>query len=399
MTRSLTRSLRKAGRLPALAVTLSILAVALWYFALGGLTDSGGSSSDSVARATGSPQLIYSEFGRNADVIWSAAGDDPSRRKALATVKHAPDYGIFPSLSPDGRRIAYTVLPPSSAQADVTVPAEVWVMDADGGNRVRLTTAADLPVAPVWAPDSGSLVIRRSTARENAAGAFQLVRITLKGVETVLLDTNLGVFPVGFSPDGATFYYVQLSPSGTDLGRMATAGGPATIVAHLSDDFARDWHLSPDGTRLSFLAPRNTGDRVSYAASVLDLGSNGVSVLRAASAAAAASNADEFNPIWHPNGRDLTVGRLTPGGGGAPALQMAAAGVGAERSMAAPPQGFDVPLSWSLGGRYLAVRFFEGNSVTNPGRSWVMVVDGEAKRQAISLTSDIEVLGWRDGGG
>ena len=73
--------------------------------------------------------------------------------------------------------------------------------------------------------------------------------------------------------------------------------------------------------------------------------------------------------------------------------------MGAERSMAVPPQGFDVPLSWSLDGRYLAVRFFEGNSVTNPGRSWVMVVDGGAKRQAISLTSDIEVLGWRDGGG
>jgi Tol biopolymer transport system component len=398
LTRSLLRTLRRAGRLPVLAVIFTVIAFGLWHFTLSSLT-SGDSSSGSVARATGSPQIIYSEFGQNADTIWTAPGEDLSRRTALATVDHAPDYGIFPSLSPDGRRIAYTVLAPDSGLADVSAPAEVWVMDGDGGNRRRIAVGADLPVIPVWAPDSASLVFRRSVPRENAAGAFQLVRITLRGVETVLLDTNLGVFPVGFSPDEATFYFVQLSPSGTDLGRMATAGGPATVVAHLSDDFARDWHLSLDGTRLAFLAPRNTGDRVSYSASVLDLAGGGVSVMMAASAVTAAAGADEFNPIWHPNGRDLTVGRLTSGRTGAPALQMAAEGVGAERSLAAPAQGFDVPLSWSLDGRYLAVRFFEGSSVTNPGRSWVMVIDGGSKRQTVSPSSDIEVLGWRGGGG
>ncbi len=78
--------------------------------------------------------------------------------------------------------------------------------------------------------------------------------------------------------------------------------------------------------------------------------------------------------------------------------EMAAAGVGAERSLAAPPRGFDVPLAWSADGAYLAVRFFEGSSVTNPGRSWVMVVGG-SKRQTVAATSDIEVLGWRNGGG
>jgi hypothetical protein len=139
---------------------------------------------------------------------------------------------------------------------------------------------------------------------------------------------------------------------------------------------------------------------VSYSATVLDLGGgdSAAPVLRAASAAAAQGNADEFNPIWNPNGRDLTVGRLASGSAGAPALQMAAAGVGAERSLAAPPRGFDVPLVWSADGGYLAVRFFEGSSVTNPGRSWVMVVGG-SKRQTVAATSDIEVLGWRDGGG
>ncbi len=398
LTRSLTRIVHRAARPVALAAVVAVLAAGLWHFALGGLM-SGDDSSGSVARATGSPQLIYSEFSRNSDTIWTAAADNLSQRRAIATVGHAPEYGIFPSLSPDGHRIAYTVLPPDGGQADIAAPAEVWVMDGNGAGRRRLAVDADLPVTPVWAPDSGSLVFRRSVPRENAAGSFQLVRITLAGVETVLVDADVGLFPVGFSPDGATFYYVQLSANGTDLGRVAATGGPAAPVAHLSDDFARDWHLSPDGARLAFLAPRYTGDRVSYSATVLDLGGDSAApVLRAASAATALSDADEFNPIWNPNGRDLTVGRLTSGSAGAPALQMAAAGVGAERSLAAPPRGFDVPLAWSADGGYLAVRFFEGSSVTNPGRSWVMVVGG-SKRQTVAATSDIEVLGWRDGGG
>jgi Tol biopolymer transport system component len=399
LTRGLKRIGRRAGRPVALAAILAILAAGLWHFALGGLLNGGGSPSDSVALATDSPQLIYSEFGQNSDTIWAAAADDLSRRRAIATVAHTPEYGIFPSLSPDGGRIAYTVLPADGGLADIAAPAEVWVMDGNGAGRRRLAVNADLPVTPVWAPDGGSLVFRGSVLRENAAGSFQLVRTTLAGEETVLVAADVGLFPVGFSPDGATFYYVQLSPSGSDLGRVAATGGPAAPVAHLSDDFARDWHLSPDGTRLAYLAPRYAGDRVSYSATVLDLtGNSGGPLLSAASASAAPSAADEFNPIWSPDGRDLTVGRLTSGSAAAPVLQMSAAGAGAERSLAAPPRGFDVPLAWSADGGYLAVRFFEGNSVTNPGRSWVMVVGG-SQRQTVAATSDIDVLGWRDGGG
>jgi Tol biopolymer transport system component len=399
LARSIIRILATAAKPAVVAVIVIALAAGLWRYAIGDLViDSDSPSSGSVARATGPPQLLYSEFGRNEDTLWVTAVDDISQRTSIATVEHAPEYGIFPSLSPDGGHIAYTVLP-VSGRASIDAPAEVWLMDSDGSDRRRLAIGADLPITPVWAPDSGSIVFRRSSASDDAAGAFQLVRITLAGSETVLLETNLGLFPVGFSPDGSLLYYVQLSQSGTDLGRVSAAGGSAALIAHLSDDFARDWHLSPDGSRLAFLAPRPTGDRVSFSAAVLELAVGGDRQLKVASAVAGQGQADEFNPIWHPNGRDLTVGRLTAGDGGAPALRIAAAGTGTQKSLAAPPHGFDVPLSWSPDGSYLAVRFFEGDSAMTPGRSWVTVVDGGGERQTVSANSDIEIVGWLDGGG
>jgi len=392
LTRGVVRVLGRIGKAAAAALILGALAAGLWHFALAGLVRGDERPSPaSVAQATGSPLLIYSEFGTNSDAIWAARADDLSERIPIATVDHAAEYGIYASLSPNGRYIAYTALPSSGAKPGIDSPAEVWVMDSDGRHRRRLATGADLPIEPVWAPDSASLVFRRSNGGDSAS-SFQLVRVTLAGAETEMLDTSQGVLPVGFAPDGS-LYFTQFSAAGTDLEQVAPSGD-GVPVAHLSDDFARDWHLSPDGSRLAFLAPRLSADIASFRAMVVDIGAGKESTLKAMTAVQAED--DEFNPIWRPNG-ELTVGRLKPSASGAPVLRIA--GDQPVGAMAAPPLGFDVPLSWSPDGTYLAVRFFEGSSAANPGRSWVMVVSTTGVRHTVSANSDVAVLGWFGGGG
>ena len=389
LTQGAARVLRRAGKAAGAVAILGAIAVGFWFGA-GAIK---GHGSEAV-KAGGSPLLIYSEFGRNADTIWAASPDDTSDRSKLTSVDHAPEYGIFPSLSPDGSRIAYTVLPAGGAAA-IDAPAEVWLMDRDGRHRERLAIDADLPVAPVWSPDGSSVVFRRSS-NSDSGGGFQLVRVTATGVETVLLDTADGVFPVDFAPDGS-LYFTRLSTAGTDLGVVRPDGSVATTVAHLSDDFARDWHLSPDGNRLAYLAPRQAGDQVLYGAVIMDLGPT-AAVSQSLAAAAPSGRDAEFNPIWRPNGSGVTIGRLASNTGSG-VLQMATNGGPAMPALAAPPSGFDVPLSWSDDAAYLAVRYFENNSVTNPGRSWVTVVGSDGERHTVSPNSDVEVLGWADSGG
>lgn len=391
LTQGAIRVLRGTGKAAGAVLVVGAFAAGLW-FGIGALKGDG----DGAAKAGGSPLLIYSEFGRNSDTIWAASADDPTHRSKLTTVDHAPEYGILPSLSPDGERIAYTVLP-SGGSAAIDAPAEVWLMDSNGRNRKRLAVDADLPVAPVWSPDGAAVVFRRSS-NSDSGGRFQLVRVTTAGVETKLLDVADGLFPVGFAP-GGSLYFTRLSTAGTDLGVIRPDGSVAATVAHLSDDFARDWHLSPDGNRLAYLAPRQAGNQVSYGAVVIDLNPGAV-VRQFLVAAAPSGQGDEFNPIWRPDGSEVTIGRLASNaGGGSPVLQMAAAGSPATRALAAPPRGFDVPLAWSPDAGYLAVRFFDGSSVTNPGRSWVTVIGSDGKRRTVSPNSDVEVMGWADSGG
>lgn len=391
LTRGAVRVLRRTGKAAGIVIVVGAFAVGVWT-GVGALRGGG----NGAAKAGGSPFLIYSEFGRTTDTIWAAQADNPSHRNRLTTIDHAPEYGVVASLSPDGNRIAYTVLPAAGGAAAIDAPAEVWLMDRDGRNRRRLATDADLPVPPVWAPDGTAVVFRRSD-NSDSGGRFKLVRVTTSGVETTLVDAAAGVMPVGFTP-GGSLYYVSLSTAGTNLGVVYPSGGVMSNVAHLSDDFARDWHLSPEGTRLAYLAPRQNGNTVSYAAVVLDLSAGATNRLRAA--ASPGIQGDEFNPIWRPDGAGITIGRLTPSAAaGAPALQMAAAGGTAVQSLAAPPRGFDVPLAWSPDTGYLAVRYFEGSSVTNPGRSWVTVVGADGRRQTVSPNSDVEVMGWVESGG
>src|SRR3989304_7488917 len=112
-------------------------------------------------------------------------------------------------------------------------------MGADGSYPRLLATDADLLIAPTWAPDSESLVFRRSRSQENAAGAFELVRVSLAGSEqaagsageAVLVSAEDGLFPVGFSPDGKRLYYTQVSAAGTELGQAPTGGGPPATPA------------------------------------------------------------------------------------------------------------------------------------------------------------------------
>jgi Tol biopolymer transport system component len=343
---------------------------------------------------------VISEFGIEADTLWMAAGDRPSQRQVVAVVPHAAHYGIYATLAPDGRYIAYTALSPGLRDASNDSPAEVWVMGADGSYPRLLATDADLLIAPVWAPDSASLVFRRSQSRENAAGTFELVRVSLADsgqaaagpVESTLVTAEAGLFPVSFSPDGKWLYYTQVSATGTELGQVAAAGGAASLLAHLGDDFTRDWHLSPDGTRLAFLAPEQSQAGTVLRALVIPL--HGTFQPRMA-LPAAGRPAQDFNPIWDPKDGDLTLGRLTLGEARAPAMQVSASGV---EPLEGPSQGFDVPLAWSPDGSTLALRSFEGDLESEIGPWHIVLLDAKGQRQEVKAESEISFVGWAAGG-
>jgi hypothetical protein len=316
--------------------------------------------------------VVYAEFGLTTDTVYRADAARPSERTKIHTIAHAREFGIVAATSPDGGAFAYTVLPPDTLAPAPDTPAELWLAALDGGDPLRLAGGFDLRVRPVWTPDGGSVVLRRSTSR----GAYELVTVDVTtAAESVLARSQSALFPAGFAPDSSALYYTSIDNAGSELHRVEVATLTAATVTRLSGGLTRDWALSPDGSKLAFLSLLPQGEnRFASRVEVLDLATGAVTP--------SSSDSDEFGPAWTPSG-DLALGRLERGAG---VLVVGGAAIGL-------PDGFDVPLSASRSGSSIAVRSFTGASLTTPGLASLMTLGPDGKRRTIA-NGEVTFIGW-----
>ncbi len=346
---------------------------------------------------TGVPEeglrLLYKEFGSEADVIWLAAAAEPQRRGKVAEVEHAPDVGISASLSPDGESIVYLMLP--AAGGDPALDAQAWLLELDSGKTRLLAEGLDHLSKPVWSPDGSSIVVRRNGPWGEIGRTASLLRVDVSdGSETVLLEEQevFELFPIGYSPDGASLYFAQIVLSGTHFGAVAAAGDSPRLLVQASDEPARDWHLSPDGSRVAFLARQPTDDRIGIRAFVAEL-VEGAEPQPLADFSKALDAGDHFNPVWHPDGERITVGR-SPADGASAAALVSLTERELEEVTPGPDQGFDVPAGWSPEGDYLVVRSFEGSSAAQPGREHLVIIELGEGRETVADRGNLEFIGW-----
>ena len=125
-----------------------------------------------------------------------------------------PGYDGGPFYSPDGTKIVYRARYPESEEeladyqgllADGLVRPgvlDIYVMDADGSNRIRLTDNGAANFAPFFHP-SGEKVIFSSNLNDPDSRNFDLFLINLDGtgLEQVTFSEEFESFPM-FSPDG-----------------------------------------------------------------------------------------------------------------------------------------------------------------------------------------------------
>ena len=109
-----------------------------------------------------------------------------------------------PAISPDGKRVAYTV---NEANWDEnSFETEIWVADTERQDTARqLTDAKKSSNAPVWSPDSQQLAFG-----SDRDGKRQLYVIDLRGGEARVLTTSKeGVTAFRWSPDGQRIAYTE----------------------------------------------------------------------------------------------------------------------------------------------------------------------------------------------
>ncbi len=142
-----------------------------------------------------------------ASAVWPLAAAAAERRVPtiddLLSVRGAGS----PVISPDGRRVAYTISETDFKQdAFVT---HIWLADADTGRRVQLTRGAKSCSGPDWSPDGSWIAF--TSGREGDKSQIFLIRPD--GGEAVrVTNAETGVAGYDWSPDGRSIAFSAADP-------------------------------------------------------------------------------------------------------------------------------------------------------------------------------------------
>lgn len=155
--------------------------------------------------------------------------------KELAVLGEPAPY-TWPQISPDGKRVAATVI-------DAGGNRDIWIYEIADGRAMRLTFDPADEGNPTWMPDG-----RRVVFNSNRKGVRDLhwTAASGSGMPDVLLESGTDKFPQAVSPDGRYLIYAQRSEKNYDLWLLSFADRRPVpfIAAEGNQTFGQ---FSPDG--------------------------------------------------------------------------------------------------------------------------------------------------------
>src|SRR6266511_3929539 len=165
-----------------------------------------------------------------------------------------PAADQFPSWSADGSQIAFT----STRDGN----AEIYVMNADGSGQTRLTFDTSFDENPVFSPDGSGIAFASTRDAPTACPGDRLPLACLPyteiyvmnadGSNLVRLTTNsaLDRMPM-FSPDGSKIAFTSNRDGTTEIYVMNTDGSDQSRITYRpGGDSQPSW--SPDGTQIAW---------------------------------------------------------------------------------------------------------------------------------------------------
>jgi len=136
---------------------------------------------------------------------------DRANPEVLVPVTSGPGDDIGAAYSPDGSRVAFA----SNRDGNF----EIYVVDADGGQPVRVTNTEANETEPAWSPDGQRLVFQ-----SDASGAPQIWIMSVDGSGQQALTDGPANMEPAVSPDGATIAFSSIRDGNYEIYLMDVDG-------------------------------------------------------------------------------------------------------------------------------------------------------------------------------
>ena len=228
---------------------------------------------------------FYSDIDGNTEIyIMQADGSD------LLRLTDDPGFDDSPALSPDGSQVVFLSARDDPAPKFPNLKYEIYLVNSDGQNLRRLTETETGEDHPAWSPDGSKILF---DADYDADGFYEIYTLDVDGTNlTRLTDNAANDQFADWSPDGQQIAFSSDRNGNWDIFVMDADGGSQQALTD-----SPDWELfpawSPDGKQIAFngLVP-NTGNT-----DVFVMNADASEVLQLTD-----SPGFDENPVWSANG-------------------------------------------------------------------------------------------------
>lgn len=212
------------------------------------------------------------------------------------TFSPAGQANVTPDWSPNGKQIAFA--------SNRTGNSEIYVMNADGSDVVRLTHTSAFEQGPVWSPNGKQVAFH-----SNRDGDFELYVMDADGSNVRQLTDHAGVdqYP-DWSPNGKTIAFQRDG----DIYLLNVSDG-STMLLWNDPVFADMPEFSPNGKQITFMS-RSGGGRCNVF--VIETEGGDPANLTPKPADAPVASWCNFFPSWSKNGQQVFFGGSRPESGG-----------------------------------------------------------------------------------
>lgn len=205
-----------------------------------------------------------------------------------------PGYHSQPSWSPDGRRLAYV--------ADIDRNIDVFVLDRETKDILRVTTDPSLDLRPRWSPDGSQILF--TTARN---GSFDLWSYNLtEGIEGPVVESAENNMDGDWVSDTGDLVFVskrgEAALGSGSLWRWSASSLESELLLRVETNYQAGPVVAPHGGAVAYITDASGNNDLYLVPS--QKASQGIQPVRLTH-----TKTDEYFPTWSPDGERLAYSR------------------------------------------------------------------------------------------